>query len=320
VARTVVCTTRQNSLFSKGMVAKGQINMSGNNIHTDSFDSADPDYSTNGQYDPAKTKDNGDVATNSGLVNSLDVGNANIQGHVSTGPGGTVSVGSNGAVGSKAWQAAGNSGVEPGWSSDDMNVSFPEVQVPFTGGYSIPTGGKVDGTNYTYVLSGGNYELSDLSMSGKANLLVSGSSVLYVTGDVSMAGQSSIIIATNASLALYVGTANTNLPVSASLGGNGIMNNGGNASQFCYYGLPSNTSLKLSGNAAFTGAIYAPQADFTLGGGGNNTYDFVGGSVTASATLNGHYNFHYDENLGRTGPVTGFVVTSWQESFGWTEI
>jgi hypothetical protein len=319
--RTVVCTTRRNALFAKGMVAKGQINMNGNNIATDSFDSGDPNYSTNGRYDPAKTKSNGDVATDSSLINSLNVGNANIAGHVSTGPGGSIAVGANGAVGSKAWQQSGNKGVEAGWSSDDMNVAFPDVQVPFDGGYSIPAGGSVGGTNYTYVLSSGNYELTSLSMSGNNQaIMVTGNAVLYVTGSVSMTGKSAIIIATNASLALYVGTANTNNPVSAGLGGNGIMNASANASQFYYYGLPSNTSLSLSGNAAFTGAIYAPAADFALNGGGNNTYDFVGGSITSTVTMNGHFNFHYDEALGRIGPVSGFIVTSWQEYLGWTEI
>ncbi|MHB8523008.1 MAG: DUF7305 domain-containing protein [Limisphaerales bacterium] len=320
LSRTVRCQTQRNPLFAKGMVAKGQINMNGNNIATDSFDSGDPNYSTNGRYDPTKTKDNGDVATDSGLINSVSVGNANIRGHVSTGPGGSISIGSSGAVGSLAWQQAGNTGIQPGWSSDDMNVAFPDVQPPFSGGYSTPTSGNVGGTNYTYVLNSGNYELSSLSLSGQNQVLVAGNAILYVTGSVSMAGSSSITIATNANLALYVGTANTNSPVSVSLGGNGVANNGGSATNFFYYGLPSNTSVSLSGNAAFIGAIYAPEAAFTMGGGGNNTYDFVGASITATATLNGHYNFHYDENLGRVGPARGFIVNSWNEYIMYNEI
>lgn len=320
LSRTVMCQTRRNPLFAKGMVAKGQINMNGNNIATDSFDSGDLNYSTNGRYDPTKTKDNGDVATDSGLVNSIAVGNANIRGHVSTGPGGSISIGSGGAVGSKAWQLAGNTGVEAGWSSDDMNVAFPDVQPPFTGGYSTPTGGNVGGTNYEYILATGNYELSQIGLSSNDKVLVTGNATLYVTGNVTMQGQSQIVIGTNASLALYVGTANTNSPVSVSLGGSGIANNGGSATNFFYYGLPSNTSVSLSGNAAFIGAIYAPEATFTLGGGGNNTYDFVGASVTATAVLNGHYNFHYDENLGRMGPARGFIVQSWNEYIMYHEI
>src|SRR6267378_2124308 len=39
VGRGVKATVSMNSLFSKGLVAKGVINMNGNNIQTDSFDS-----------------------------------------------------------------------------------------------------------------------------------------------------------------------------------------------------------------------------------------------------------------------------------------
>lgn len=112
MARGVKVTASAGSLFAKGLVAKGQINMNGNNIEADSFDSTDSLYSTGGQYDAAKRKDNGDVATNSGLVNSLSVGNANIYGKVSTGPGGSVSIGNNGAVGDASWHA----GVTPEFS------------------------------------------------------------------------------------------------------------------------------------------------------------------------------------------------------------
>jgi len=56
-----------------------------------------------------------------------------------------------------------------------------------------------------------------------------------------------------------------------------------------------------------------PNADFTLGGGGNDLYDFVGSIVTRSMTLNGHYNMHYDEALEQSGPVRVYVVTTWNE-------
>ena len=307
VSRTAVVTTQKDGMFMKAMVAKGNINMNGNNIRTDSFDSSTNTYSTGGLYDPAKAKDNGDVATNSGLANSLNVGNANIFGRVGTGPGGSVSIGANGAVGSKAWQTAGNSGIQAGWSSNDMNVSFPDVTAPFSGGYSTPSSGTVSGTSYTYVLNSGNYQLSSLSLSGQNKLIVTGNAVLYVTGNVSMAGQSQIIVTTNASLKLYVGG------TSASIGGNGVANQSGSSTRFSYWGLPTNTSLSFSGNAAFAGSVYAPNATFSLSGGGNNTLDFVGSSVTSTVTFNGHFSFHYDELLGRIGPSRGFVVTSWNE-------
>ncbi len=294
VTRTVRVNTKLDALYAKGLVAKGQINLNGNNIRVDSFDSQDSAYSTSGQYDAAKYKENGDVATNSQLVNSLNVGNAEIYGDVSSGPGGSVAVGSQGFV--------------TGTVSDDMNVSFPDVSAP-TGSMSTPASGTVNGTAYTYVLSSGSYIINgNLSLSGNTQrILVTGDAVLYVTGDVSLAGQSYIQVGSSGSLKMYVAGAST------SIGGQGVMNSAANASKFAYYGLPTNTSVSFSGNAAFTGTIYAPSAALSLGGGGSNTYDFVGSAIASTATLNGHYNFHYDEMLGRTGTSRGYVATSWNE-------
>ncbi len=100
---------------------------------------------------------------------------------------------------------------------------------------------------------------------------------------------------------------------SARLSGNGVINNGGNATNFYYFGLPSNTDVSFGGNAAFTGVIYAPQADFHLGGGGSTTYDFVGASVTKTVHMNGHFKFHYDEALRRHGPSRGYIIQTWDE-------
>ena len=313
VSRRVRVTTQGGSMYMKAMVAKGQINLNGNNIATDSFDSGNPLYSTGGRYDPGKRKDNGDVATNSGLVNSLSVGNADIYGKVSTGPGGSISVGSNGGAGSLAWFAAGNIGIQPGYSSDDMNVSFPDVTAPFTIGLP-PIAGNVGGTNYNYVLSSTDYMMSSLSMSGSAStrMLVTGNARLYVTGNVSLSGSASIVIAPGARLQLFVGTA-SGPAASASLGGTGIVNGSASATNFSYNGLPSNKSVSFSGNAAFTGTIYAPSAALSLGGGGSTVYDFVGSSVSNTVQMNGHFKFHYDEMLGRQNNGASYTIASWNE-------
>jgi hypothetical protein len=564
VARKVSATCGATALFSKGLVAKDSIDMHGNPIQTDSYDSTDPAYSTGGLYDPTKHKANGDIAVVSGLLNSLNIGNANIYGHAETGPGGSMAIGANGAVGDLAWQGSGQSGIEPGFFADDMNVYFPDVKAPFTGGFTTPGGGtltnaalnmatitntvttypsgmspvitntvtvtttdyptagtyvgtptmntattttttyptsgtyvgavitntanstsstypssgyigtpitnttstttaaypgagtyvgavttnttstsassypssgtylgavqtnttpassggfpssgtyigaittncsssvsssktypaagtycpstppwltgnstqnnsawnwypvtgysysKITGytfnqiTSYTYnkvssysyqgissytyqqitgwtwakivsytyytytttttaptatyyqyaMTNSGNYQIGTLS----GNVIVTAPNVvLYVTDSINT---DSITIAPGASLKLY-----TSAP-SVSLGGNGIWNAGGYSTNFMYYGLPSNTSISLSGNAGFTGTIYAPEANFTLNGGGNNTLDFMGASVAKTTTLNGHFHFHYDEALRKMGPVSAFAIQSWNE-------
>jgi hypothetical protein len=149
--------------------------------------------------------------------------------------------------------------------------------------------------------------MQTLDMSGSAKMLIQGDTVLYVTGDVSITGQAQLIIAPGASLTIYVAGA------SANFAGNGILNQSGDTTKFTYYGLPSNTSLALSGNSSFTGTFYAPNANFTLNGGGSNNYDFAGASVTKTVSMHGHFKFHYDERLGRIAGPVRYRAASWNE-------
>jgi hypothetical protein len=73
---------------------------------------------------------------------------------------------------------------------------------------------------------------------------------------------------------------------------------------------PPKYAIQNDRNAAFTGTGLLPRkADITLGGGGNNDYDVVGAIIGNTITMNGHFHFHYDENLLANGP-THFVASS----------
>ena len=303
--RKVRVTTKRASFFDHAMAAEGLIDMNGRFILTDSFDSSDPSASTLGKYDITKRKGNGDVASNGALIN---VNNAGIMGKVSTGPGGTIELGSWASVGSTAWVSKPTIGIEPGYASDDMNVEFPAVVVPaqaLTGNTTYTT--SVGGTK---TLLGGllgsptYFKLTDFS--GK--ITVTGDVVVYVPpgGTVSFTGNSGITLAAGATLKVYVGAA------SADISGKGVINPG-SALNFQYYGLPSNTSLSFGGNAAFSGSVYAPSAALSLGGGGSDIYDFVGSCIVKTVKMNGHFKVHYDEALAKIGPMRDYVVTSWTE-------
>jgi hypothetical protein len=310
VGRKVRLTTQNSALFADGLVADGQIDLNGKNVTTDSFDSLSdaPRPTTFRTYDDAKAANalgaKGDVATNSGLVNSLNVGNANIYGRVATGPGGSVAIGPNGKVGDKAWHSIpSNKGIMPGFASDDMNVDFKDVTVPFTSGYSTPGGATVGGVNYKYVLGSGKYQLSNFD----GRVLVTGDAVLHVTHEIKFSGNDELVIAPGANLQVYMSGA------SADFAGNATWNKDGSALNLQYWGLPTNTKVAVSGNGAFTGTVYAPQAELTLNGGGKDEYDFVGASISKTVRLNGKVQFHYDEALARVGPNRGYIVNSWNE-------
>lgn len=295
--RKVSVQTRPDPLFAVAMAAVQTIDMNGNNVATDSFDSADDNHSIDGLYPVGQTsmiKSNGDVCTTATIINSINIGNANIKGKAKTGPNGSVQVGPNGYV--------------SGGTYDDFNVKFPEVTMPAGSWLPVPTssitiGGITYGCN---ILSDGDYWLTGLSSS-----LYIGSNVncrIKITGNVNLTGNKEIKVDNGANVKIYMSGA------TFKVAGNGIVNDNGNAASLTYYGLPSNTSIQFAGNGGFVGSIYAPQAAFSLGGGGNDTKDFIGASVTKSVQMNGHFNFHYDENLRRVGPGRGYIPVSWTET------
>lgn len=302
ISRVVQIKTRADYRFSKAITVKGAIDLNGNDVVTDSFDSEDPSHSNDGLYDSTKRKDNGDIASISGLGTVISGGNANIYGRAATGPGGRMTIGPRGAVGSSAWQAS-NAGIQEGWLEDDMNIDFPDVELPF----SIPgwpvAAGEVGGESYDYLLGAGNYQMVSLDMSGTTKMIVTNNAVLYVSGNISLSGQASVIIAPGASLTIYCAGA------SADFSGNGLINNTGSAFNFSYYGLNSNTSVAIKGNSSWAGTLYAPYAAITTVGNG----DFVGSILGAGVKMTGNGGFHYDEALGRSGIFRGLLVTSWNE-------
>jgi len=304
VSRKVKVTTKTASAFQVGMAAKLEIGFSGNDVYIDSYDSADPSHSTNGNYYAPWAKAGGDIASTGGLI---DVGNADVHGKIKTGPGGSYSFGPNGFAGPIGWNGPGL--YNPDWYQNDFNADFKDVDAPYTSGFGIPGG---SGTNYTILQSENYFVSGNLKPTGpKATMLVTGNARLYVTGDFIFPSTWEIKVEPGATLKIYVGTA-TGPSVKGEFGMVNVSSTG-DAASFGYYGLPSNTDVTWSGNNAFKGTVYAPQATFTLGGGGSTTYDYQGACVVYKVKMNGHFNFHYDENLRRKDPSAGFVAASWRE-------
>jgi hypothetical protein len=151
--------TNQNGpfqgMFHYALIARGTIDLQGSNIMTDSFNSSDPAHSTNGMYPAGNTAmllSGGDVATDAGIVNAINIGNAKIHGRVNTGPNGTVAMGLYGAIGDYAWQAS-QSGAEPGYVGANENFTFPSVRLPYTTGLS-PTAGPITVSTTNYIFAG----------------------------------------------------------------------------------------------------------------------------------------------------------------------
>ncbi|MEI6780177.1 MAG: hypothetical protein WCQ21_04580, partial [Verrucomicrobiota bacterium] len=154
VSRTVrvTCSRNPTTLFTAAMVSKHAIDLKGNGVAADSFDSSDPAKSTNGKYDATKYTGNfGDVATIDSLI--VGVQNANIYGKLHTGPAGGYALGPQGGVGTHAWQAANGGGLQPDYFLQDANFTFPDTTTPDTSGYLTPQHGDVVVTTHPVLSS-----------------------------------------------------------------------------------------------------------------------------------------------------------------------
>jgi hypothetical protein len=100
---------------------------------------------------------------------------------------------------------------------------------------------------------------------------------------------------------------------SCAVSGNAVINQPGYPIDFILYCAPSVTSFALNGNGGFNGVLIAPSVDLSLNGSGSTDIDFVGAAMVNSATLNGHFHFHYDECLANYKNNPRFLITAWNE-------
>jgi hypothetical protein len=308
--RLVSCGLTNIPMFTKALVAKHGIDMNGNGVYTDSYDSRIAGRNVNGRWDMSIRRDHGDIASNDTVTNAINVQNANIWGRVATGPLGTINVGSQGKVGDAAWQSVGPSGsIKPGWSTDDMNVEFADVVLPNpAGGWNgWPGGGTVNGVSYGTVFNApGYYKKTSGSVGGKICINAQ-NVVIQVDTGWSFNGQDQMTISSNANCAIYLNCA------SADMQGQGIVNGQGRPDQCYIYGTSLLRSFDAGGNGETTAVVYAPYADVTMHGGGSSDQDFSGAIMANSFRFVGHYTIHYDEALARVGTWKGFTITSWNE-------
>jgi len=294
ISRTVQVIATNPIIFTKAIQAKGSVDLNGQTI-VDSYDSSDTNYSTGGMYDVAKRKANGGVVTNSRGTPAVDVGNGHIYGTVNTGPGGTVSSTAGGTVGDLTW----TTGIEPGWTNNDFNASFPDQTAP-SGAASwmqLPLAAVLGllSTN-DYVVNNANYSCPfGLKLTGGQTMMVQGNCNLYITGgDFTINSGCAIYIAPGAKLNVYMNGFTT------SVAGGGIVNQTGLASSYSYYGTTNNTTIKYTGGADFIGTVNAPQANFSISGGAN----FYGAAIVNSySSKSAGAAFHFDESLGNLGQL-----------------
>lgn len=300
VSRTAKVLGTNQPLMKFAFAAITTIQLNGNGLTADSFNSSNPALSTAGQYDSTKTSMNGNVAS---VYGPVDFGNHSINGNLYLGPSASSTVTSS--------QVAGS-------IYNDFNVSFPDVVLPATSWIPASTstvGGTLSLVGGILTITGGTtaYDFTtsgDYYINSSADIQVEPGVTVRVRVDTTSFNPSNIhILSTNGvsgTLILYQVSGSVTMSGSVSV-------DSGRARNLYYYGLPGVTSITYGGNSSFVGVIYAPEANLSLNGGGSNN-GLTGASITKSiSAINGHYSFHFDEDLLYSGPIRAYIVTSWKE-------
>jgi type II secretory pathway pseudopilin PulG len=300
VSRRAEAIVSPVSAFGLAIMSVGTIDLTSQNIVIDSYDSADSTKSTNGLYDAAKRQENGDIATDGNLI---DAGNAHIYGDVATNAG-TVS------------GAANITGVErTDFYQDVIPVTAPSWSV-INGSVTNVNGDTTITASATSGSSASRYQLSGVSLSGQGDLTIAGAVngsptyvEIYVTGDISVSGQSQIILQPGVSAKIYFAG-------NVSVSGKGILNTNNQPADLQLFGIQPaagvSKSVSLGGNAQMSAALYAPGHDVTINGGGSSGHVY-GSLVGKTMSMNGVTNLHYDEALSGTGAVANYKIVSWYE-------
>lgn len=325
-----------------GLVAKYTIRFNGNNPSVDSWNS-DPDGDASTPSVPFSTSvknDKGFVGSLAVAVDQVTVQNADILGFVSTNRDAdlTNNVGPNGSILAK--DSPSGTKIDSRRVSTDFIATLPPVSNPtataimlggITSNTSLPRTGDVRSSDGKYY-----YQASGINLAASEKLIIGSHNVVLVVPypyNIKFAGNAELKIDTGSSLEIYAG--GTDIDIT----GNGLTNGtrAGNTLteseaqapiNFKLWGttpdLDNNAatadqSIKIAGNGALSGVVYAPNADVTVNGNGAVMGSVVGNSIV----LSGNAAFHYDESLGspawnktsdtKTSPL---VVSRWRELFG----
>lgn len=204
VSRRLEVIVKPSSTFDLAILSRSALDLRDHNIVIDSYDSRDPNKSTNGLYDVTKQQQHGNIATDGTIINA---GNAQVFGDAMTNNGTVTGI-------------ANITGIErDDFYQDIIPVATPTGFPATTTSITTPTTLTATGTQ----ASPTRYTISNIQLNGNDVLRLSGASgtymELYVTGDISITGNqlASIVVDPGVKVKIYFAG-------NVSIGGRGMVN------------------------------------------------------------------------------------------------
>ncbi len=223
------------------------------------------------------------IRTNSTSPGAVNLGSVTINGDIVVGPGGVPSS----VINSQNAFITGNV-----YAADQL-MSFAPVIVPQEL-VDMASKGNLRVNNprtVQFVSTSGKYD--SLYLANSKTLIIDEPVSLYITGDIDLAPNSSIIIQgpdldidNDASLKIYLAGDYTGLPST-------INNLTKDPSRFTIYGLDSCTSLEIKNGCNLYGTFYAPNADFQL----DNSGDVYGSVAVNSFAMHNSGTFYFTDSI-----------------------
>ncbi len=301
---------RIKSIFTYGLFSDSDLTFVGN-PRVDSYNSDDGIYAlqatnidmAHGGVRYART--NGDIGTNGNISMTSNV---LIYGDASYGPTGSVFWGEGSYIAGTTSRLPEKI-VLPAFDFPSAPTSNNNDLIP--SGIYNPATGRLKATRGIHTLPTGTYYINEVDLSGiETKVVISDNSTLYLTGSLSMVGNSELIIGDNVTIVVVGSTSvsgNATLTVNGatkfygggdfSITGNGFVNTTQKPDKLQIYLSTNSTTttdrVNFGGNADYYGTLYAPYAYVQVGGIAATYGSIVGREIK----YNGNGNFHYDEDL-----------------------
>ncbi|MBA3708633.1 MAG: hypothetical protein H0W83_07440 [Planctomycetes bacterium] len=171
------------------------------------------------------------------------------------------------------------------------------------------------------VTGGNSYFYTSIGSGVTVNVSGTGTATIYLEGPLNLSNTINYAVGSTAKLWIFQGNYNTATMGLSDIHGNGASGCVNDPIRFLV-ATDVAGDVTFNGNGSIGGIIIAPNANFKL----NGTFNFMGSLMTKSmdrGTLNGNFQFHYDEKLrnmdlwnnptdsGYTDNVTDTVTTTY---------
>ena len=333
------------SLFANGLVAKDRLTLNGGEMDSYRSSTGNPSTATR-EYDitvASTTLEIGDVSIGSaadiyGNV-AIAASSASSSAFISSIQGAIM--GPSTAAGQAGVVEQGANLIDTNRIAYDFTQDLPDITVPAASGTTITLTSLPAANAQSIVVVGDptgtitqRYDLASVSIPNGTTLMVVGPVEFNVATTFSVAGNASLVVldgttvvATRSGPTTIIGaytgfgTAKIYAKGDVSISGNGSINAPYKPSALQVYGTLTQSeyasgmrqTLTVGGNGDLTAALYAPNGDLVMNGGGSSGY-IAGAAVGRSVRVNGSgYRFRYDKDLENLNALNSYRVSGWAE-------